>query len=101
MRLTSLFAATTVAVAYASTGVVAQTPKKGGTLNYGVVAELPTSDCHATTTFATLHPVAPMYSTLLKFQGAHDNNKIVGDLAESYEASADALTYTFKLRRGV
>ena len=101
MRLTSLFAATTVAVAYASTGVVAQTPKKGGTLNYGVVAELPTSDCHATTTFATLHPVAPMYSTLLKFQGPHDNNKIVGDLAESYEASADALTYTFKLRRGV
>ena len=83
------------------TPAVAQAPKKGGILNYGVVAELPTSDCHATTTFATLHPVAPMYSTLLKFQGPHDNNKIVGDLAESYEASADALTYTFKLRRGV
>jgi peptide/nickel transport system substrate-binding protein len=101
LRLSSLFAATAVALTYAATGTSAQTPKRGGTLNYAVVAELPTSDCHATTTFATLHPVAPMYSTLLKFHGPHDNNKIVGDLAENYEVTTDALTYTFKLRQGV
>ncbi|MEZ5849175.1 MAG: ABC transporter substrate-binding protein [Hyphomicrobiaceae bacterium] len=70
-------------------------------MNYAVVAELPTSDCHGSTTFATLHPVAPHYSTLMKIVGPHDNSRIVGDLAESYELSKDGLTYTFKLRKGV
>jgi len=79
----------------------AETPKRGGTLNFAVVAEPPTTDCHATTTFAMVHPVAPQYSTLLQFTGPHDKIKIEGDLAESWEASKDGLTYTFKLRRGV
>ena len=79
----------------------AETPKRGGTLNFAVVAEPPTTDCHATTTFAMVHPVAPQYSTLLAFTGPHDNLKIEGDLAESWEVSKDGLTYTFKLRKGV
>ena len=79
----------------------AQTPKKGGILSFGVVAELPTTDCHAATTFAMVHPVAPQYSTLLKIVGPHDKSRIEGDLAESWEPSKDGLTYTFKLRRGV
>ncbi len=80
---------------------LAQTPKKGGTLQFAVVAEPPTTDCHGTTTFAMVHPVAPQYSTLLKLTGPHDNIKVVGDLAESWEQSPDGLTYTFKLRKGV
>ena len=80
---------------------LAETPKRGGTLNFAVVAEPPTTDCHATTTFAMVHPVAPQYSTLLAFTGPHDNLKIEGDLAESWEVSKDGLTYTFKLRKGV
>jgi peptide/nickel transport system substrate-binding protein len=79
----------------------ADTPKRGGSLNFAVVAEPPTTDCHATTTFAMVHPVAPQYSTLLTFTGPHDNLKIEGDLAESWEVSKDGLTYTFKLRKGV
>jgi peptide/nickel transport system substrate-binding protein len=75
--------------------------KRGGILNFAVVAEPPTTDCHKTTTFATLHPVAPQYSTLLMYTGPHDNIKIEGDLAESWEISKDGLTYTFKLRKGV
>jgi len=47
----------------------AETPKRGGTLNFAVVAEPPNTDCHATTTFAMVHPVAPQYSTLLAFTG--------------------------------
>ena len=79
----------------------ADAPKRGGTLNFAVVAELPTSDCHTATTFAMVHVVAPQYSTLLKFVGPHDKLEIVGDLAESYEISKDGLTYTFPLRKGV
>jgi peptide/nickel transport system substrate-binding protein len=80
---------------------LAQSPKRGGILNFAVVAEPPSTDCHATTTFAMVHPVAPQYSTLLMFTGPHDNIKIEGDLAESWEVSNDGLTYTFKLRKGV
>ena len=90
-----------VATAALALPATAQTPKKGGTLNFAVVAEPPTTDCHATTTFAMVHPVAPQYSTLLMFTGPHDNQKIEGDLAELWEVSKDGLTYTFKLRRGV
>ncbi len=79
----------------------AQTPKRGGILNFAVVAEPPTIDCHETGTFAMVHPVAPQYSTLLKMVGPHDATKIIGDLAETWERSKDGLTYTFKLRRGV
>ena len=33
----------------------AEAPKKGGTLNFSVVAEPPNYDCHASTTFAPIH----------------------------------------------
>ena len=90
-----------LAASSASVPAEAQTPKRGGILNFAVVAELPTSDCHAATTFAMVHPVAPQYSTLLKIVGPHDKSRVEGDLAESWEKSADGRTYTFKLRKGV
>ena len=98
----SIAAGLAMAVALSAPAGNAQTPKKGGVLNYAVVAEPPTYDCHSTTTFATLHPVRPHYSGLLKVTG--DVNKkleLKGDLAESFEASKDGLTYTFKLHRNV
>jgi peptide/nickel transport system substrate-binding protein len=78
----------------------AQTPRRGGTLNFAVSAEPPNYDCHANTSFAFIHPVRPHYSTLLKFD-APNYPKIIGDLAESWNVSADGLSYTFKLRSGV
>ena len=102
MRTTfAVITVATIATMLGAGSPSAQTPKRGGILQFGVVAELPTSDCHAATTFAMVHPVAPQYSTLLKLSGPHDNTRIVGDLAESWERSADGLTYTFKLRKGV
>ena len=84
-----------------ATGVAsAQTPKRGGTLNFSVVAEPPNYDCHGSTTFALIHPIAPHYSLLVKFDGK-DYPKVVPDLAQSWNVSSDGMTYTFKLRSGV
>jgi len=75
-------------------------PKRGGSLNFAVDAEPPNYDCHANVSFATLHPIAPHYSTLLKFDTAN-YPEVVGDLAESWVVSPDRLTYIFKLHPNV
>ncbi len=71
-------------------------PRHGGTLEFAVTVEPGNYDCHANISFAFLHPVAPHYSTLLKFDAAN-YPQIVGDLAESWSVSADRRIYTFKL----
>jgi len=75
-------------------------PVRGGTLEFAVDSELGNYDCHANISFAFLHPVAPHYSTLLKFDVANFP-RVVGDLADSWTVSPDGLTYTFKLHPGV
>jgi len=78
----------------------AETPKSGGTLTYAVTAEAPSTDCHAITTYAAVHVLAPHYSLLLKVDP--DNYpKLKPDLAESWSVSPDGLTYTFKVRSNV
>jgi peptide/nickel transport system substrate-binding protein len=74
--------------------------KKGGILEFAVTVEPTSYDCHSATSFAFLHPVAPHYSTLLKFDAAN-YPQIIGDLAESWKISPDNLTYTFKLRPNI
>jgi peptide/nickel transport system substrate-binding protein len=75
-------------------------PRHGGTLEFAVTVEPGNYDCHANISFAFLHPIAPHYSTLLKFDTAN-YPQIVGDLAESWSVSADRRIYTFKLRPNV
>ena len=96
MRLGVTLALAAAAAAPAS----AQTPKTGGTLTYAVTAEAPTFDCHATTTYAAIHVLAPHYSLLVKID-SNDYPNVKPDLAESWSVSPDGLTYTFKLRSGV
>ena len=79
---------------------VAGAAKKGGTLTYAVTAEAPTTDCHATTTYAAIHVLAPHYSLLLKVD-ADNYPKLRPDVAESWSVSADGLTYTFKIRSNI
>ena len=79
---------------------LAQTPKSGGTLTYAVTGEAPTYDCHATTTFAAMHVLAPHYSLLIKV----DQDKypaVRGDAAQSWTAAPDGKSYTFKLHPNV
>jgi peptide/nickel transport system substrate-binding protein len=78
----------------------AETPRRGGSLTFGVANEPNTFDCHASNTFAVLHFVAPHYSTLLRF-AAGDYPRIEGGVARSWEPSADRLTWTFRLRDNV
>ena len=79
---------------------LAQTPRSGGELVFAVGGTPPSYDGHRETTFAMLHPVAPHYSTLVRFD-PQNYPKIVGDVAESWTVSRDALTYTFKIRKGI
>jgi peptide/nickel transport system substrate-binding protein len=75
-------------------------PRRGGTLVFAVLVEPKNYDLVANTSFAFLHPLAPHYSTLLKFDAAN-YPKIVGDLAQSWSVSQDRRTYTFKLWQNV
>lgn len=75
-------------------------PRSGGELSFVVSAEPPSFDAHRETTFAMLHPTAPHYSLLVKFN-PDKYPEVMPDLAESWQISQDNLTYTFKLRDGV
>jgi peptide/nickel transport system substrate-binding protein len=79
---------------------IAQEPQRGGDLVFAIAAEPPTYDCHGSMTFTVLQRLAPHYSTLLRFEpGKYPS--VVPDLAESWSASPDNLTFTFKLRPNV
>src|ERR1700752_550650 len=87
-------------LAFGGRAVADTTPKHGGTLEFAVTVEPGNFDCHGNISFAFLPPIAPHYSTLLKFDAAN-YPQIIGDLAESWSVSADRLTYTFKLRPNI
>ena len=91
--------ATLTALTIAAAAADAQ-PRRGGVLDFAVDTEPGNYDCHSNVSFAFVHPVAPHYSTLLKFDGGN-YPQVKGDLAESWSVSADKLAYTFKLRPNV
>ncbi len=83
-----------------SAAIAAELPRAGGELVFAVGETPPSYDGHRETTFGMLHPVAPHYSTLLRFD-PQNYPKIVGDVAESWTSSRDGLTVTFKIRKGI
>ena len=95
-----LSAALVVWVGTAGAAETVKQPKHGGILEFAVDAEPANYDCDANISFAFLHPIAPHYSTLLKFDAAN-YPQVTGDLATSWTVSPDKLTYTFKLHPGV
>jgi ABC-type transport system substrate-binding protein len=89
--------------AWAATAVAApafaqDTPKRGGTLTYGMVTEVASLDPHVYSGSSWKVINHALYSSLLGFDAS---GKIVPALAEKWEVSADAKTYTFTLRSGV
>jgi peptide/nickel transport system substrate-binding protein len=96
-----LVAASTIVLLLRPFPATAQSaPAHGGNLEFAVTIEPDNYDCHSNTSFAFLHPIAPHYSTLLKFDAA-EYPRVIGDLAESWKVSPDHLTYTFTLRPNV
>src|SRR4051812_26203131 len=92
-------AAVAAAVAMIS-GASAQAPKRGGLLTLPYEGEPNTMDCHAAAGNNVLAFIGPQYSQLVRYD-INAYPKIVGDVAESWTVSPDALTYTFKLRPNV
>jgi len=95
-----LIGALAFTLAGATVSAEAQQPKRGGTLQFAISAETPHYDCHGSDTFATLHFAAPFYSTLLRFN-LSKFPEVEGDLAKSWTAAPDLMTYTFKLHENV
>jgi len=77
-------------------------PRYGGELIFLVPSEPPSYDGHREGTFGTVHPLAPLYNTLLRIDPTDKTGtRPVPDLAESWTMSPDGMTYTIKLRQGV
>jgi len=99
-RLVQLLALT--ASALLALSAQAQNPRNGGELVFPVPSEPPSYDGHREETFGLIHPIAPFYNTLLRVDpNDPSGTKPAASLAESWTVSKDALTYTFKLRKGV
>src|SRR5262245_59474479 len=82
----------------------AQTPKKGGTLEYGMEGPSDILDPQATGCWLTYRVTYQMFEGLLAedlTQGDVAIPRVVARLAESYQQSKDGLSRTFKLRKSV
>ena len=75
-------------------------PQYGGVLTANMNSDPPNFDPLSNTTSWVINVVAPCYNGLVMFD-PFDPKKIIGDLAESWEFSADSKTLTFKLLKGV
>jgi peptide/nickel transport system substrate-binding protein len=77
-----------------------ETPRRGGVLLAAIGADAPSLDPHQEQTFATLQPMAPLYSTLLQID-PYSYPNVIGDVATEWKISPDGLTYTFKIRKDI
>jgi peptide/nickel transport system substrate-binding protein len=75
-------------------------PVYGGIMKIAIAGDPPSLDMHQETTFLVKIPMSNCYNTLIIFD-PHNFPEIIGDLAESWEASEDGKTWTFKVRQGV
>lgn len=64
----------------------------------GFNTDIQSLDPHNASDTLSMSVLGSMYEALVAFD---ENQKLVGELAESWEAADDNLTYTFKLRKGI
>src|SRR5262249_5585168 len=71
---------------------------KGGTVKIGLNGEINNLNPFSVNEIYQGDVLGQVYSSLVKYD---NKGNIIGDLAESYDASSDARTWTFKLRSNV
>ena len=77
---------------------IAPAPAQAGTLNFALAGNPDTLDPHKTSGTLTFQTVKSIYDTLAE---PDMSGKIVPALAERWQVSEDALTWTFFLKKGV
>lgn len=75
-------------------------PQYGGILTFNQVNDLANFDPISNSSGSVLYPIAPCYNNLVMFDPLNPD-KVIGDLAESWETTPDGKTLTFKLIKGV
>ncbi|MCW5852432.1 MAG: hypothetical protein KIT87_20325 [Anaerolineae bacterium] len=93
-------APTTAAQAATATVAGGAQPEYGGILTFNLNSDPPNFDFISNTTSSPVWAFGPCYNGLVIYDPL-DPNKIIGDLAESWEVSPDGKAYTFKLIKGV
>jgi peptide/nickel transport system substrate-binding protein len=81
----------------------AETPVRGGMLEFVVGSTIPSYDAHQETTFGVIHPLAPFYSVLIRVDPENPaSSNFVCDLCEGkFQTAPDGLSYTFDIRKDV
>ena len=87
-----------VSLALVSGTALAQTPKRGGTLRVSYGNEIANLDFHTAPGYEMMWVAMNVGCGLVNIT---PDGKFVGDAADSWQVSADNLTYTFKLRPNV
>src|SRR5689334_11447155 len=75
-------------------------PQKGGILSFNISGDPPNLDILSNTSGNVINAIAPCYNGLVQFDPM-DPDKLIGDLAESWELGPDGKSYTFRLVKGV
>jgi peptide/nickel transport system substrate-binding protein len=81
-------------------------PKRGGSMHYASRWDPPVLDPRLTQSIGLYQFAGLVYNRLVRYQFADEANgtndlTLKGDLAESWQSSADARVWTFKIRQGV
>ena len=83
----------------------AETPKRGGVLQFVVGSKVTTYDGHREATFGVLHPIGPFYSLLIRVNPDNPQSPtdFVCDLCEGDvpKPTNGGKKYTFTIRQGV
>lgn len=99
LMISASIAAMLAVGAAAFQGASAAEPKQGGAMTVTFHDDIPTLDPAIGYDWKNWSMIKSVFDGLLDYKPG--TTEIVPDLAESYDVSADGLTYTFKLRHGV
>ncbi len=100
-RAVALGATTALAASMAGKAAMAAEPKKGGRFRLALTGGATSDDIDPATTLDT-YMINVLFGQLRNcLTEISEDGELIGELAESWEASDDATIWTFKLRQGV